>query len=257
KQSREMVLLAASACVFCAIYVVGFFWWAGGWKARKKARHEAASCFMSLLHGSLVTLLTAWDVALHFHQQSLQSKPWQQLLQAPNTPFQDAVVEFSVAYFLVDLLHYALFIPEDALFILHHVASASYMLSCRYYTKHGALSIMLLLGLAECTSFMQNFWTLAFLAGATQTFNYLNVVFLPFFTFVRGFLGPLLTWHLSVYYFSGQADSVIPRWLSFYWMFVVSLAIVGSIFWVARLWARLFAARRVITRANAKSKRLD
>ncbi|KAH7299711.1 hypothetical protein KP509_24G025700 [Ceratopteris richardii] len=212
---------------------------------------------MSLLHGPLATLLTTWHAAPIFREKYLQGNPWQESLRAPNTPFQDAVVEFSIAYFIADLLHYVLFVPDESLFILHHVASATYMLSCRYYTKHGAFSIMLLLGLAESTSLIQNAWSISSLAQAPYLHSILNTIFLPFFTLVRGFLGPVLTWHLCVYYFSGHAASVIPMWLSFYWMFVVVVAITGSIYWVFGLWSKQIAAHRAQARADAKAKRLN
>lgn len=250
-----MEVLVGSVGVFSAIYVLGYYWWVGGWRTRTKARHEAASCFMSLLHCSATTLLTGWNVAVTLQEHD--KGPWQQLLRAPNTPFQNTVMEFSIAYFVVDLMHYVLFVPEEALFVLHHVATSTYMLSCRYYTAHGGLSVMSLLGLAESTGFLQNLWFLSFLAGATRSFRLLDPIFLTFFTFVRGILGPLLTWRLCAFYFAGQADTVIPRWLAYYWMSTVILAITGSLFWVSTQWARLHKFYQQSCLADAKSQKLE
>lgn len=245
---EESWVLVFWICIFTAIYMIGFFGVFPYWK--RKYRLEAASCCMSLLHGTPASLAAAY---------SILRTQWE--LDAPNTAYQDRVMEFSAAYFLVDLSHYVLFVPDDFLFILHHLATTTYILSCRYYTKHGAVSVMALLGLAECTSLFQNIWTLLGLASgdsftARRIYYSFYPAFITLFTFVRGILGPCLTWNLCKFYFSGQADSVISRWLVSYWMTTVILAISGSIFWVSGLWVRFVSFYKDKVFADAKSSKL-
>ena len=162
-------------------------------------------------------------------------------LDSQNTSFQNALMEFSSAYFIVDLLHYAIYVPDQVLFILHHIATTTYMFSCRFYTHHGAISVMFLLGLAESTSLIQNIWTISLIYRYLKFHRFLNIFFIPVYTVARGVLGPLLTWKLCAFYLFGGADHVIPRWLVSYWMFTVVFAIAGSILWVSTLWAKLLS----------------
>ena len=73
-----------------------------------------------------------------------------------NTPLENAVMEFSIAYFLVDSMHYLVFFPDDFVFIANHLATFFVMASCRYYVGHGGSTVMFLLFLAEITSACQN-----------------------------------------------------------------------------------------------------
>ncbi|CAN1187950.1 TLC domain-containing protein At5g14285 [Linum perenne] len=116
-------------------------------------RPEASSCLISLFHGTPAVVLASF---------SLLSHPSSSLtFSSANTPIQSAVLDFSVAYFSVDLLHYLVFAPGELLFIGHHLATLFVFLTCRYLVGHGAFSILSLLILAEVTSFCQNVWTLA------------------------------------------------------------------------------------------------
>jgi hypothetical protein len=188
---------------------------------------------MSIIHGTASTILTVYNL---MHIQDPLNR-----LDAKNTPFQNALMEFSSAYFVIDLLHYAIYVPDQILFILHHIATTTYMFSCRFYTHHGAISVMALLGLAESTSLMQNIWSISSIYGYWKLHQILNVFFIPLYTIARGVLGPLLTWKLCVFYLPGGADHVIPRWLVSYWMFTVVFAITGSILWVSTKWVKLFS----------------
>lgn len=241
---EEISVLVSCSAVFIAIYFLAFFGVFCSWK--RKSRFEAASCCMSLVHGTTATFMASYDVF---------RSPWN--LSAPNTAFQEKLMEFSSAYFLVDLFHYALFVPDEPLFILHHIATTTYILSCRYYTHHGAVSVVALLGLAESTSTLQNIWTLARLASddsfaARRIYHGVYPFFIVAFSFVRGVLGPCLTWNLCKYYFTGQADSVIPRWLVSYWMTTVILAISGSLFWISGQWASFLSLSKEKVYRDAK-----
>ncbi|MCO5572566.1 hypothetical protein L7F22_026322 [Adiantum nelumboides] len=230
--------LPASIPLFISIYAVGFFSLFPRW--RHKARFEAASCSMSLVHGAISSTLAAYDLLL---------VPWR--LDAPNSPLENALMDFSIAYFLVDLLHYLLFIPEDFKFIGHHVATSIYMLTCKYYIGHGALSVMALMAVGEMTTPLQSVWTIARLGrdispSARRIYEGASLPFTIFFTCTRGLVGPLLTWILCKFYLSSEGRRVIPFWLAALWMGMVVIGMAGSIMWMQSLWVglRKFKSRK-------------
>lgn len=232
------------------------------WPRGTLERYKAASCCMSIVHGTstslaaiiymLHLLYTHNDLASINTEGHPKQVSWlNSHLGAPNTPFQEAIMEYSTAYFLIDLLHYVLFVPNQPLFILHHIFTTSYMLSCRFYTKHGAFSTIVLFAVAECTSFLQNLWSFASLTENTSLFNSLNVPFLTIFTVFRGVATPWATWKLCAYYlFSAEASSVVPYWLALYWMGSVFMGITGSLYWVAMHWAKLGSNSSTSTKSN-------
>ncbi|MCI69720.1 oxidoreductase aldo/keto reductase family, partial [Trifolium medium] len=67
---------------------------------------------------------------------------------AANTSFQLTVLDYSIAYFVTDLLHYIVFFPSDVLFIAHHLATLFVIFTCRHVVSHGAFSVVVLLVLA-------------------------------------------------------------------------------------------------------------
>lgn len=167
---------------------------------------------------------------------------------SPNTNFQNLILDFSTSYFLVDLLHYINFFPSDFLFIAHHLATLFVILTCRYLVSHGAFAILVLLVLAEVTSACQNTWTLANVRrgdvpAAAKLYEFLSPPFYAFYTLVRGFAGPVFLYRMGVFYISGEADNVIPRWVSLSWLVVVGAAILASILWVLNLWVELYKQR--------------
>ncbi|KAJ7532090.1 hypothetical protein O6H91_14G072000 [Diphasiastrum complanatum] len=234
---NEFRILVLSICFFVAIYTVVCLTLFRRWKGRKRQR--AASCCISLVHGTISATLAAHDMACR-----RSSASWK--LDARNSSFQNGVMEFSMAYFLVDLLHYLYAVPDDYLFIGHHISTLTYMLSCRYFTRHGATSVMYLIAVGEATTPLQCVWNLSRMARedhrlAMQIYTFLSPIFTVIFTFVRGCLGPYLLWKLSSFYLRGQSSSsVIPRWLAYFWMLKAALAVVGSLLWVYKLWVGLF-----------------
>ncbi|XP_024392051.1 TLC domain-containing protein At5g14285 [Physcomitrium patens] len=224
--------LLASVGLFTAVYFYGYFFvFHKLWKGR--ARYDAASCGISLAHGTVVAALACYGIC---------SQEW--VLDAPNTYFQDKIMEYSMAYFIVDLLNYFIAAPDDYLFIGHHIATLTYMISCRYFVRHGAVSVMCLIAAGELTSPVQNIWTLSRMARedsptAKKIYTNLSPFFTLFFTIVRGGFGPYLTWTLGKFYLGGHADKVMPRWLAYCWMFKVAFAIFGSMVWVYKLWVGL------------------
>lgn len=227
----QIYWVVASTSLFVAIYATAYFSLFPRW--RGKARFEAASCSMSMVHGAVAATLATFD---------LLRVPWK--LDAPNNHLEDGLMDISIAYFAVDLLHYLLFVPEDYKFILHHLATSIYMLTCKYYAKHGAVSVMALMAVGEITTPLQSVWTIARLGRdisphAKEVYEGASLPFTVFFTCTRGIVGPYLTWKLCEFYLSNEARHVIPLWLAASWMVMVVIGMAGSMMWMRSLWAGL------------------
>ncbi|PHU02976.1 hypothetical protein BC332_28227 [Capsicum chinense] len=102
------------------------------------------------------------------------------------------ILEYSIGYFLADLLHYFVFYPTDVLFIAHHLATLYAFLTYRFVVHHGAANLIGLVP-AEITSPFQN--TLESCQGNSWT---------------------LVCLQDGVGFASGKADGVIsrPMWIS-------------------------------------------
>lgn len=217
---------------FCIIYAVGY---CGVFRNWSKYRSDASSCFISLFHGTPAVVLALTAIITQPSRG----------FDSPNTDFQNLVLEFSIGYFLVDLLHYLIFIPQEILFIAHHLATLFVFVTCRYYALHGAFALLVLLVLAEITSACQNIWTLAGLRreelpSAARIYKFLSPPFYVLYTAMRGVAGPLFFYKMSAYYLSGKACDAIPWWVSVSWIVVVGAAILVSIMWISNLWIVLF-----------------
>eukprot|EP00246_Nothoceros_aenigmaticus_P013781 TRINITY_DN4932_c0_g1_i1.p1 TRINITY_DN4932_c0_g1~~TRINITY_DN4932_c0_g1_i1.p1 ORF type:complete len:275 (-),score=12.07 TRINITY_DN4932_c0_g1_i1:581-1405(-) len=228
---ENSLVFVYSLAVFALVYAFGFLVLFRHWKGR--ARYEAASCCISFLHGTLSAILAGRDLWLN---------EW--ILHGPNTEVQNKIMEYSMAYFVVDLLNYFYAAPDDYLFIGHHIATLTYMLSSRYFVGCGATSVMCLIAAGEATSPVQNVWTLARMSReeyplSKKIYTTLSPWFTVYFTLIRGILGPYLVWELGKFYLTGQADSAIPRWLAYCWMLKITFAISGSMVWVYKLWLGL------------------
>ncbi|XVE85257.1 hypothetical protein DITRI_Ditri17bG0077600 [Diplodiscus trichospermus] len=219
--------------IYLFAYLLVFRKWA------PKHRPEASSCFISLAHGTPAVIMAVY--ALINTQSPLT-------FASPNTALHNIVLEFSISYFLVDLLHYLVFLPNDILFILHHVATLYVFFTCRYMIHHGAFALLVLLILAEVTSLCQNIWTFAgFLRAdvpaAAKLYDLLSPPFYAFYSVVRGFLGPFFVYKMGIFYLSGMAYNLIPRWAWVSWMVVIVTAILVSIVWVVDHWIDWFKGR--------------
>ncbi|XP_065877002.1 TLC domain-containing protein At5g14285 [Euphorbia lathyris] len=223
--------------LFLVIYFIAYFVVFRNWSPN--LRPEASSCLISLFHGTPAVFLATFAIL------SDSNRGFSSL----NTISQNAVLDYSIAYFLMDLTHYIIFFPSDLLFIGHHLATLFVFVTCRYLVFHGAYAILTLLVLAEVTSACQNAWTLA---GARRTdakfaakvYNFLSPPFYAFYSLVRGFLGPYFVYQMGAFYISGVADSVIPKWIWVSWIIVVMAAISVSILWISNLWVELFRERK-------------
>ncbi|XP_008812409.1 TLC domain-containing protein At5g14285 [Phoenix dactylifera] len=219
--------------MFCLIYLLGRLVVFRKWSP--KNRLDASSCFISLFHGTPAVFLAL---------SAILSQPIRGFA-SPNTNFQNLVLDFSIAYFTTDLLHYLIFIPGDYLFIAHHLATLFVFVTCRYLVLRGAFAILVLLVFAEVTSFCQNAWTLAGLRKeelptAARIYMFLSPPFYALYSAMRGFAGPVFFYKMSAFYLSGKASDVIPMWVSVSWIVVVGAAIAVSILWISNHWMELF-----------------
>ncbi|KAJ4827314.1 hypothetical protein Tsubulata_003261 [Turnera subulata] len=218
---------------FLFIYLTAQFVVFRNWSP--KTRPEASSCLISLFHGTPAVFLAS---------HAILSDPGRGF-SSPNTREQNTVLDFSIAYFLMDLIHYLIFSLADVLFIGHHLATLFVFLTCRYTVSRGAYAILTLLVLAEVTSACQNAWTLASLRRgdaklAARVYDLLSPPFYAFYSVVRGCLGPYFVYRMGASYLSGVGDSVIPRWVWVSWICVVVTAISVSILWITNLWVQLY-----------------
>ncbi|XP_022751862.1 TLC domain-containing protein At5g14285-like [Durio zibethinus] len=223
--------------MFLIIYFLAYFIVFRSWSS--KIRPEASSCLISLFHGTPAVFLATFAI---FSDQNRG-------FSSSNTKVQNLVLDYSIAYFVTDLLHYIIFFPSDILFIGHHLATLFVFITCRYLVVHGAYAILFLLILAEVTSFCQNVWTLATARRyddelATKVYAFLSPYFYAFYSAARGIFGPFFVYRMGVFYISGRADNVIPRWLWISWMFVIVTAIGVSILWISNLWFELFKEKK-------------
>ncbi|KAJ4729402.1 TLC domain-containing protein [Melia azedarach] len=223
--------------MFFIIYLFAYFLVFRNWSPR--IRPEASSCFISFFHGTPAVLLATYAL---FSNKARG-------FSSPNTPTENLVLEYSIAYFITDLLHYLVFFPQDVLFIGHHLATLFVFVTCRYLASHGAFAVLSLLILAEVTSACQNTWTLASVRRddaefAGKIYHLLSPPFYAFYSVVRGILGPLFVYEMFVFYVSGAADHVIPKWVWISWLVVVTSAISVSILWISNLWVQLYRERR-------------
>lgn len=217
--------------LFSFVYLLAYFLIFRSWDPKQRA--GASSCFLSLAHGTpAVVIATSAILSTQTNFRNLAS---------PNTTSQNTVLEFSIGYFLMDLLHYLIFEPRDILFILHHLVTLYVIVTCRYMVRHGAFAILILLILAEITSPFQNVWSLARFRKAevpafAKLYEILSLPFYVFYSVARGVLGPLFVYNMGVFYISGAADGLIPKWAWVSWMIVIISAIALSILWILNHW---------------------
>lgn len=235
-QSQSPPTLPLFLSFFVFIYLIAQFMVFRNWSP--KIRPEASSCLISFFHGTPAVFLATGAIF---------SDP-NRGFASPNTQFQNLVLDYSIAYFLMDLLHYIVFVPSDLLFIGHHLATLFVFVTCRYLVSHGAFAILFLLILAEITSACQNAWTLANarrsdVEFAAKLYDFLSPPFYALYSVVRGFAGPYFLYQMGLFYLSGAADGVIPRWVWVSWIVVVTAAISVSILWITNLWVELYRVR--------------
>ncbi|KFK33540.1 hypothetical protein AALP_AA5G026900 [Arabis alpina] len=227
--------------LFLAVYITGYFLIFRSWKSP----HLGASCLMSLFHGTPAVVIAS---------HALLTTP-RAAFASPNTAVESAVLDFSMAYFTIDLLHYLIFLPNDFLFIIHHVATLYVFATCRFVVGHGAHALLLLLILAEATSACQNAWTIAGhrkndVVLARRVRELLSPPFYLFYTVVRGLAGPVALYDMAAFYGSGAAEGMVPRWAWLSWLVVIGCAILVSVLWVLRNWIDWFREKNSSKKFN-------
>ncbi|XVF43776.1 hypothetical protein PTKIN_Ptkin02bG0067500 [Pterospermum kingtungense] len=223
--------------LFLSIYLFAYLLVFRNWGP--KHRPEASSCFISLAHGTPAILLAV---------NALIKTQSPCTFASPNSVLDNIVLEYSISYFLVDLLHYLLFFPNDILFILHHLATLYVFFTCRYLVHHGAFALLVLLILAEVTSLCQNIWSLAGfrradVPAAAKLYDLLSPPFYALYSVVRGIMGPLFVYKMGLFYLSGVAENLIPVWAWASWLLVIVTAILISIVWAFDHWVDWYKGR--------------
>ncbi|KAJ0454916.1 putative TLC domain-containing protein [Helianthus annuus] len=205
--------------MFLTIYLLAHFIVFRNWTP--KTRPEAASCLISLTHGTPAAILAG--IAIFFRPKTP--------LRLTQHPLPKLRSRIRIAYFIMDLIHYLTFYPTDVYFIGHHLAT----LFVVYYVP------------VRCVprSVFCNVWTLAGARKgdsevARQVFDKMSVWFYGVYSVVRGVGAPLFVYRMVGFYASGVADSVVPRWLWVSWVCVVVAAISVSVLWVSNNWVELF-----------------
>lgn len=219
--------------LFSSLYLLGYSVIFRNWNPKHRA--EASSCFISLAHGTPAVFMATHAITTQTHL------PFPELLASANTNFQNLVLDFSIAYFLTDLLHYIICLPHDFLFILHHVATLYVFITCRFVVHYGAFSILALLILAEVTSPCQNVWSLAGFQKAqvpasAKLYEVLSPPFYAMYSMVRGIMGPLFVHQMWVFYKSKSAENLMERWAWVSWIVVTTTGILLSVLWVMNNW---------------------
>ncbi|KAL6642440.1 hypothetical protein ACP70R_020621 [Stipagrostis hirtigluma subsp. patula] len=230
--------------MFAAIYLLGYFVVFRGWGPRR--RPEAASCFTSLFHGTPAALLALRAVLSRYHHVAGGDGRSLALLAAPNTAAEELVLDFSTAYFAVDLAHYLVFLPDEALFVAHHLATLYVLATCRLAAASGAHALLALEVLAEATSAAQNVWTLAGMRRhdsplAAAAYARLSLPFYVAYTAARAVLAPAWFARMVRFYASERGGGGgVPAWAWTSWTVVIGAGIALSVLWVGNLWVAYF-----------------
>ncbi|XP_022775635.1 TLC domain-containing protein At5g14285-like [Durio zibethinus] len=197
-----------------------------------KHRPEASSCFISLAHGTPAVFMAI---------NALINTQFPPSFASPNSVLHNIVLEYSISYFLMGLLHYLVFFPTDILFILHHLATLYVFSMCRYMVHRGAFALLMLLILSEVTSLCQNVWTIAGfrkadVRAAAKLCKLLCPPFCALYSVARGIMRPFLVYKMGIFYINGLAENLIPTWAWSSWMVVIITAILVTTIWVFDHW---------------------
>ena len=82
----------------------------------------------------------------------------------------------------------------------------------------------------------------------------MSLPFYAFYSVVRRILGTLVVSKMGVFYASGAARNIIPKWAWVSWMVVIVAAILVSILWGLNLWIDWFKERS--RRVQKKSSKI-
>eukprot|EP00899_Mesostigma_viride_P027753 jgi/Mesvir1/8162/Mv12470-RA.1 len=221
---------------FGALYgIFAIIWKAVGLQGKK--RYESASSVMSFAHGLITLALAGKELLIH---------PFD--LAAPNTEMQVLVMKVSTGYFLVDMMYLFSHGLTDVLYILHHFATITYMLTC-LRVEHGALSCLALMVSGESTSPLQNIWLISknckeISHRSDRFYRYISMPYTYIYVFVRIFIGPPLCAYIIRFLITGMGSPAIPYNLAVFWSAIIVMTIIGSTMWARSLWLGLKKVRK-------------
>uniref|UniRef100_A0A7S1DGE5 TLC domain-containing protein n=1 Tax=Hemiselmis andersenii TaxID=464988 RepID=A0A7S1DGE5_HEMAN len=159
--SREWTKDALSMAVLALVFFLFFYSWnqmacaifrANGFK-NKKVVLELGSCSSSLIHCTVVSVLTYYELCSQGWGLFSSSEAFD--LGSANTPTGIATMFFCISYMLADLVYLHRFSPGDKQYIVHHWATVVYMALCIWIGR-GHLSTMLCIFLGEVTGPINN-----------------------------------------------------------------------------------------------------
>lgn len=193
---------------------------------RPKFRATFSSCCISVAHGLITTVLATQEIL----------QVWPLDMNAANTPRQIFLMQFSLAYMVVDLVAFLLpFTPDDVLFVGHHCMTGAYMASSLWLGR-GGISCIVLMALGESTSLLQNGWYIVRDLRrdsklAYTLFKQLSPVYTVVFVLVRTIIGPPAISWLARQILLSQ----LPAVLRYFWAGCAILGVAGSQLWTYKL----------------------
>ena len=155
---------------------------------------EAGSRLLALLHSFTICRLI--EIFILWPQQQQQPFAFAEFGQ-PSTEIQNAVLVFSISYFVFETAYCVFSRTEDAVMMLHHVVSVS-ALGWSYHSGRSGYEVCLLIWCAEFTNpFLQLRVFLRSRGMHASVVGVLNEgVFVVLFVLMRGFFGVHYTWHV-------------------------------------------------------------
>ena len=172
------------------------------------------------------------------------ARPW--ALDLPNTPPQVLLLQFSLAYLLVDTAYAAAF-TDDYIIMAHHAVAATYV-TIVLALGVGGISAVLTFFLGELTTPLLNVFSVTKelkgeRAWAAKVFEAVSPVFTAFFLLVRSIVGPpIMAWFVRQMWFRSPG---LPPAASAALGGMVAFGTAGSQLWAYRLWRGYRKSRRV------------
>jgi hypothetical protein len=219
-----LTALGASLAFFFSVSLVcGRILSKYGWKINKSTR-MINSALVSLCHGG---------VAIYFSAIQLSHKEYQ--LGAPNETAQLQILAYSAAYFFTDFVFLVVYMPEEKIYIIHHLIVLLYIQSV-VYTGFGTFSCMALMFFGEVTNPLHNIrhiieevlktekppvWASAAKRVVWPIFN------LSYATFRLG-ISPFVIGHVVWFFITGQSKN-IPYPVGISWAMIALTVLGGSI----------------------------
>jgi hypothetical protein len=194
-----------------------------GWKDGKPMR-MINSAMVSLCHGGVAIYISACTLASQEYY-----------LGKPNEVDHLHILAYTTAYFFTDAVFLAFYMPEEKIYIFHHVIVLLYIWSVVYY-GYGTFSCMALMFFGEFTNPLHNIrhiieevlkteqppkWAIAAKKVVWPVFN------LSYATFRLG-ISPFVIGHVVWFFATGQCKQ-IPYEIGCVWAAIALTVLGGSI----------------------------